>query len=62
MTVRTREPTCPSLVLVSVAVSMRCVRPMWRETARARIEAIVMTPRPPMAMPTRITDWPNADQ
>ena len=63
MTALIREPTAPSeSVFVSVAASMRWVSPMWRETARARMDASVITPRPPTLMAAKITACPNTDQ
>ena len=44
---------------VSWAASMRWVSPRWRETAKPRIEARVMTPRPPIMMPRAMTAWPK---
>ncbi|CPU66828.1 Uncharacterised protein [Mycobacteroides abscessus] len=63
MTTRTSEPTSPSrVVFVSDAVRSFCVRPMRRDTAMPRIDASVMTPRPPILMPSRMTTCPYPDQ
>ena len=49
-------------VPVSWVASMRWVRPRWRDTANPRIDARVMTPRPPTTMPAAMTAWPKGDQ
>ena len=49
-------------VPVSCVASMRWVRPRCRETAKPRIDASVMTPRPPTTMPAAMTACPKGDQ
>src|SRR5699024_2481770 len=56
-------PPPPSAsVFVSTWARRRWVRPMCRETARARMEARVMTPSPPTMIPTMMTPCPKVDQ
>ena len=63
MTALRRVEICPMApVPVSCVASMRWVRPRWRDTAKARIEASVMTPRPPTTMPAGMTACPKGDQ
>ena len=58
-----RVEICPiDLVFVSWVASIRWVRPRWRDTAKPRIEARVITPSPPTTMPRAITAWPKTDQ
>ena len=49
-------------VPVSWVASMRWVSPRCRDTAKARIDASVMTPRPPTTMPAAMTACPKGDQ
>ena len=58
----TREPTSPRLLDFSPAAKSRVVSPMWRDTARESIEARVITPRPPIFIPSMMTSNPNPDQ
>ena len=59
MTALSRREIWPMApVPVSCVASIRWVRPRWRETANPRIDARVMTPRPP----TTMTACPKGDQ
>ena len=63
MTALSRREIWPMApVPVSWVASMRWVRPRWRETAKPRIEARVMTPRPPTTMPAAMMACPKGDQ